>query len=93
MKKEEKFLLQCALADLQGALEAHEAMDRLAHDWVTHAQTIAEIEDALRDVDYAESVEKALREVVDSWEQGGTPMEIDAAMNRAAQTLKSGDVR
>ena len=88
MKNEEKFLLQCALADLQGALQAHEAMDRLAHDWVTHAQTIAEIEDALRDVDYAESVEKALRDIIKCWEQGGTPMEIDAAMNRAAGTLE-----
>ena len=89
MKNEEKFLLQCALADLKGSLEAHEAMDRLGHDWAAHAQTIAEIEDALRDVDYAESVEKALREVVDSWEQGGTPCEIDAAMNRAANVREN----
>jgi predicted phosphohydrolase len=44
----EKFLLQCALADLQGALQAHESMDRLGHDWAAHAQTIEEIEDALR---------------------------------------------
>ena len=29
-----------------------------------------------------------LRDVVERWEQGGTPMEIDAAMNRAAVTLK-----
>lgn len=29
----------------------------------------------------------ALSEVVNSWEQGGTPCEIDAAMNRAAITL------
>ena len=29
-----------------------------------------------------------LRDVIDCWEQGGTPMEIDAAMNRAAVTLK-----
>ena len=48
MDHKEKFLLQCALADLQGSLEAHESMDRLAHDWVAHAQTIEEIEDALR---------------------------------------------
>ena len=30
----------------------------------------------------------ALRNVIDCWEQGGTPMEIDAAMNRAAGTLE-----
>jgi hypothetical protein len=29
----------------------------------------------------------ALREVVDAWEQGGTPIEINAAMNRAADVL------
>ena len=32
-----------------------------------------------------------LRDVVECWEQGGTPMEIDAAMNRAAVTLKLGE--
>ena len=32
-----------------------------------------------------------LRDVIDCWEQGGTPMEIDAAMNRAAVTLKLGE--
>ena len=32
-----------------------------------------------------------LLDVVESWEQGGTPMEIDAAMNRAAVTLKLGE--
>ena len=32
-----------------------------------------------------------LRDVVERWEQGGTPMEIDAAMNRAAVTLKLGE--
>ena len=48
MDHKEKFLLQCALADLQGALQAHESMDRLGHDWAAHAQTIEEIEDALR---------------------------------------------
>ena len=32
-----------------------------------------------------------LRDVVERWEQGGTPMEIDAAMNRAAVTLKLGN--
>ena len=41
------FLLQCALADLKGSMEAHEAMDRLAHDWKGHAQTIADIEKEL----------------------------------------------
>lgn len=41
------FLLQCALADLKGSMEAHEAMDRLAHDWKGHAQTITDIEKEL----------------------------------------------
>ena len=85
MRNDEQFLLQCALADLKGSMEAHESMDRLAHDWKGHEQTISDIEDALNN---AESVEKALRNVIDCWEQGGTPMEIDAAMNRAASTLE-----
>jgi len=29
-----------------------------------------------------------LRDVVNSWEQGGTPLEIDAAMNNAAALLE-----
>lgn len=33
---------------------------------------------------------RALREVVDSHEQGGTPIEIDAAINRAADVLERG---
>ena len=32
-----------------------------------------------------------LRDVVECWEQGGTPMEIDAVMNRAVVTLKLGE--
>jgi hypothetical protein len=28
-----------------------------------------------------------LRDVVNSWEQGGTPLEVDAAINRAADIL------
>jgi hypothetical protein len=87
MRNDEAFVLNCALADLKGSLEAHESMDRLAHDWKAHAQTIADIEDVLNEMGYAKRVEKALREVVDSWEQGGTPIEINAAMNRAADVL------
>ena len=30
----------------------------------------------------------ALRDVVNSWEQGGTPLEVDAAMNSAAALLE-----
>ena len=56
MDQKQKFLLQCALADLQGSLEAHEAMDRLGHDWLAHALTISDIEEALLN---AESAEKA----------------------------------
>ena len=29
-----------------------------------------------------------LRDVVSSWEQGGTPLEVDAAMNSAAALLE-----
>ena len=93
MSKEERLLLQCALADLQGSLEAHEAVDRMQHDWKAHAQTIADIQEALdRQVmrDYASRVEKALRDVVDSHEQGDTPLAIDAAINRAADVLERG---
>ena len=30
----------------------------------------------------------ALRDVVNNWEQGGTPLEVDAAMNSAAALLE-----
>jgi hypothetical protein len=43
----------------------------------------AELEQALR----AGLIEKALRDVIEAWEQGGSPIEIDAAMNRAADVL------
>ena len=56
MDQKQKFLLQCALADLKGSMEAHESMDRLAHDWLAHALTISDIEEALLN---AESAEKA----------------------------------
>ena len=42
-------------------------------------------------VDEKRIVEKALRDVVECWEQSGTPMEIDAVMNRAVVTLKLGE--
>ena len=32
-----------------------------------------------------------LRDIVECWEQSGTPMEIDAVMNRAVVTLKLGE--
>ena len=32
-----------------------------------------------------------LRDVIECWEQSGTPMEIDAVMNRAVVTLKLGE--
>ena len=38
--------VRCAHADLQGALQAHEQTDRMAHDWDAHQITIGELEDA-----------------------------------------------
>ena len=39
--------LKCALADLEGSLQAHEQMDRLAHDWDAHKQSIDEASAAI----------------------------------------------
>ena len=39
--------LKCALADLEGSLQAHEQMDRLAHDWEAHQQSIDEARAAI----------------------------------------------
>jgi len=38
---------RCALADLQGSLQAYEQMSIYAHDWDAHKQSIDELEDAL----------------------------------------------
>jgi hypothetical protein len=35
--------IRCALADLQGALQSHERMDRHTHDWDAHALSIQEL--------------------------------------------------
>jgi len=47
MNKEEIILIKCALADLQGAMEAMEKADYCSHDWEAHQQTIDEIEEYL----------------------------------------------
>lgn len=39
--------LKCALADLEGSLQAHEQMDRLVHDWEAHQQSIDEARAAI----------------------------------------------
>ena len=44
-----KSLLRCALADLQGALQAKEQGDYNNHDWEAHEETIAELEAFLND--------------------------------------------
>jgi len=42
-------LLKCALADLQGSMEAYESGDMHCHDWEAHQTTIDEIEEFLND--------------------------------------------
>lgn len=42
--------VRCAHADLVGALQAHEQMDRVAHDWGAHLDTIVEVELAFPDL-------------------------------------------
>ena len=46
MNHKQIFAIRCAYADLIGALEAHEQMDRLAHDWEAHRASIQDLEDA-----------------------------------------------
>lgn len=36
---------RCALADLEGSLQAREQMDIYAHDWDSHQQSIDELND------------------------------------------------
>jgi len=38
--------VRCALADLCGALQAHEGRDTWLHDWDAHLQTIEELAQA-----------------------------------------------
>jgi hypothetical protein len=38
--------IRCALADLCGALQAHEGRDTWLHDWDAHLQTIEELAQA-----------------------------------------------
>lgn len=38
--------IRCAHADLVGALQAHQQMDRMAHDWKAHQDSIIELEQA-----------------------------------------------
>lgn len=42
---EQILAIKCAYADLKGALEAHEACDRLAHDWDAHELSIEDLRD------------------------------------------------
>jgi hypothetical protein len=45
MNEQIVFVLRCALADLQGSMDACSACQD--HDWDAHAQTIEDIEKAL----------------------------------------------
>ena len=40
---------RCALADLQGSLQAHEQLDHYAHDWRAHQLSIDELSDVLEE--------------------------------------------
>jgi hypothetical protein len=42
--------IRSAYADLKGALEAHQAGDRLQHDWKAHEQTLRDMEQAFEGV-------------------------------------------
>jgi hypothetical protein len=48
--EEEITAIKCAHADLKGSLEAHEACDRLMHDWDAHRQSIEDLEAAFPDI-------------------------------------------
>jgi hypothetical protein len=43
-------LLRCALADLQGSMQAKNNCDIHSHDWEAHQTTIDEIEEFLNDI-------------------------------------------
>jgi hypothetical protein len=49
-----------------------------------------ELSAEIAQMDYAMRVEEALRDVINCWEQGDTPLAIDAAINRAADVLERG---
>jgi len=46
MTKQQELAIACALADLQGALQAYEQGDIHAHDWRAHKQSIDDLFDA-----------------------------------------------
>ena len=46
MNHKQIFAIRCAFADLIGALEAHQQMDRLAHHWDGHRESIDDLIDA-----------------------------------------------
>lgn len=37
--------IQCAYADLKGALDAYESQSYSEHDWESHAESIGDLED------------------------------------------------
>jgi hypothetical protein len=43
MTEQQLLAVRCALADLCGALQAHEGRDTWLHDWDAHLQTIEEL--------------------------------------------------
>lgn len=50
MTLEQETAVRCAHADLIGALQAHQQMDRMAHDWGAHLDTIVGLELAFPDL-------------------------------------------
>ena len=46
MTKQQELAIACALADLQGALQAYEQGDIHVHDWRAHQQSIDDLLDA-----------------------------------------------
>lgn len=43
MNDDQILAVKCALADLQGSLQAKQQLDIYAHDWKAHKQTIDEL--------------------------------------------------
>ena len=46
MTEEQIRAIKCAYADLVGALQARNQLDIEVHDWKSHSETIAELEEA-----------------------------------------------
>ena len=53
--KDVKFLIACAIADLEGSLQAFEAGDINMHDWDAHKMTLEDL------IEYEEELNENIR--------------------------------